>query len=138
MLAAIVGVLFTAGGALAQDTVDVDVRVIQVRMTGGAHMDAALEDLAPRLLKAFEGYRSFRSVTRHRATIATGKTHSFPLPEGTTLSITPSDITAEDLRLSIEVGKKFRTKVRVSPGNTFFQAGLPYKGDILVIAITAR
>ncbi len=138
IFAAFASVLLAATGAMAQDTVDVEVRVIQVSMKGGSHMDEALEDLEPRLLKAFEGYQSFRSIARHKATIAAGKTHSFPLPEGTTLQITPTDITAKDLRLGVKVGEMFRTKVRVSPGNTFFQAGLPYKGDILVIAITAR
>ncbi len=124
--------------AHADDSVNVDVRVIRVATSGGAHVDTALEDLKPKLLKAFDGYENFQSLSQQDARIPSGQSHDFTLPDGTILRVTAKDTTGETLRIGIGVGNKFKTNVRVSPGNTFFQAGLPYKGGILVIAITAR
>lgn len=126
------------GQARADDTVTVDVRVIRVATSGGAHVDPALADLKSKLLKAFDGYENFKSLSQDSATLAQGQSHSFTLPDGTELLVTAKETAGETLRLGLGVGNKFKTNVRVSPGNTFFQAGLPYKGGILVIAITAR
>jgi hypothetical protein len=112
--------------------------VIRVATSGGAFVDPALADLKPKLLKAFDGYENFKSLSKQGARIARGSSHKFTLPDGTILQITAKETSGETLRLGIGVGNKFKTNVRVSPGNTFFQAGLPYKGGILVIAITAR
>ena len=135
---AVVMPLGTGVSAKDSDAVNVDVRVIRVSTEGAAHVDSKLDDIKPKLLKAFDGYKKFLPMSRTKAGIKRGTTHSFSLPDGTQLRITPEKRSGNELRLGIELGKKFRTKVRVSPGNTFFQAGLPYKGDILVIAITAR
>lgn len=140
LLVATVAVCFLAAPnqAQADESVNVDVRVIRVATSGGAHVDPALGDLKQKLLKAFDGYENFKSLSRNQATIAKGRSHKFTLPDGTALTVTAKDTSGETLRLGLGVGDKFRTNVRVSPGNTFFQAGLPYKGGILVIAITAR
>ena len=129
--------MFAPARAVAQEAVNVEVRVIQIR-TQGNSLDPALEDLHKKLSKAFENYGTFRSLSRSSATIAPNQAHPFALPDGTRFVVSYQGVDKNLIRLAIRVGDKFKTNVRVSRGNTFFQAGLPHDGGILVIAVTAR
>ena len=123
--------------AAAQDKIEVSVRTIHALKEGKA-MDTKLDDLKETLTKAFEGYTTFKDLGTQSQTLTLEGSGKFSLPEGTDLEVTYKGTSKDLLRLGLAVGKKFKSDVRVSPGGTFFQAGLPHEGGILIIAITIR
>lgn len=123
--------------AQAQDRIEAEVRSIYA-VAGGTTVDASLGDLGKTLEKAFKGYGNFKEVGQEKAEITSEQTYRFKLPDGTPLDITFKGKSKELIRLGLTVGEKFKSDVRASPGNTFFQAGLPYEDGILIIAITVK
>lgn len=125
--------------AQAQETIQVEVRAIQLR-ADGADFDPALDDLKDALQKGFQGYGHFKALDKAQAPLTLGGNHTFKLPGGETLEVSFRDAPQGLVRLGLKVGEKFSTSVRVSHGKTFFQAGLPYgdDGSILVLAITVK
>ncbi len=135
-LAAFVLTLGWEGPAQAQDNgeIKVQVRTIHVQAQGDT-FDTSLTDLKQDLIKGFKGYTSFKARSQDEAKVTAGGAHKFVLPDGNHLQMTFRDAPSGLVRLGLNVDGKFKTNVRVSRGNTFFQAGLPYEGGILVIAI---
>ncbi len=123
--------------AAAQDKVEIGVRAILASPEAGA-ADPELADLQATLVKAFEGYGTFKELSDEKAALALQKTQKFALPDGTAFEVAFKGTTGDLLKLGLSVGDKFKSDVRVSRGSTFFQAGLPYNKGILIIAITAR
>lgn len=120
-----------------QGPLQVEIKIIQIR-TDEVSFDPALEPLKDKLHEAFTGYTSFKSLSSEKATIAKDQSHMFSLPDNTPLTISHQDEMGDVIRLGVSVGDKVKTGIKVSRDHTFFQAGLPYKEGILVIAITAR
>lgn len=134
--------LMTPGTAVAQDA-EAAPLAIQVHtvhaLPGGQSMDTSLsKEMAATLQKAFDGYGTFKDLGVQKAEVALTKAHTFTLKDGTELTLTYKGPSKELVRLGLAVGEKFKSDVRASHGVTFYQAGLPYEGGILIIAITVQ
>jgi hypothetical protein len=131
------------GAAQAQEQaaqaapIQVRVRAIQA-VPKGEGVDPALADLKESLVKGFEGYQGFKPLATLEASIQAEGAHTFEVPGGNTLQISHQGVSEGLIKLGVNVGGKFQTAVRVSRGNTFFQAGLPYEGGVLILAITVQ
>lgn len=124
--------------AAAQETaIHVQVRAIYVSNQGQG-VDPELTDLKGSLVKGFEGYSRFQALSTVDATIAPGAAHQFAVPGDKSLEIRYRDAPSGLIRLGLNIPDGFKTNVRVSRGNTFFQAGLPYKDGVLVLAIKVK
>ncbi len=141
MTALVVGIalsLSAFGGVVADEKpIEVTVHSIQIHKDGKI-FDKQLEPLRDKLISGFPGYQNFKHISEEVAPIKQGGQHTFALPDKTPLTIGYSDVTKELINLNVKVDNKVATTLRVSRGNTFFQAGLPYQDGILVIAITVR
>ena len=105
--------------------------------------DAKEKSTAPakvvrRLSKAFPGYASFHLLGKSQWDLAEGKTGRHKLPNDSELSVTYKGPQAKFLKLHVAIPPKLRTDVRVKDGGTFYQAGMSYKGGILILSINAR
>jgi hypothetical protein len=123
--------------AQEKDEIEVQVRTIHAKKDGDK-LDPKLTDIRETLGKAFKGYESFNDLGIQTETVTNSGSGKFKLPDGTDLEVSYKGKSKELLRLGLGVGEKFKSDVRVSPGGTFFQAGLPYNGGILIIAITIQ
>ncbi len=146
MMAVMVAFATLPGAALAQDggggdqanqPIELSVRSIHA-VPDGKSIDPKLADMEGTLTKAFEGYGDFKDLGTIEAKVDVSGTGDFKLPDGTALKITYKGATKDLIRLGLAVGDKFKSDVRAGRGGTFFQAGLPYEGGILIIAITVR
>ncbi len=127
--------------AHAADDVTVVIRTIHAAPDGqGA--DPQLNDLGPKLTKAFQGYGAFTQIQSQRVNISAAEPFSIVLPDGTRFRLDYKGAEGDGAlhRLGVGVGKRLDTDVRASNGSTFFQAGLPYKHNgqdgILIVAIS--
>jgi hypothetical protein len=138
MLCAVALATLAPSTASAQEApIQVQVRAIHVSNQGQG-VDPALTDLKGSLTKGFEGYTRFRALSTVDATIAPGAAHQFTVPGDKTLEIRYRDAPNGLIRLGLNIPDGFKTNVRVSRGNTFFQAGLPYQDGVLVLAIKVK
>jgi hypothetical protein len=130
--------------AAAQDVpvngaVNIQVHAIHATSTSGpAFASPALEAITPKLTKAFGQYSSFKQVSSKQVSLRPKASFQFPLPDANIFELAYDGPEGALAGLNIGIGKKFNTKVRASRGSTFFQAGLPYKGGILIIAISVE
>lgn len=133
----LVGTLFGFSRPAAAQTVSVQVRSIAAS-THGKHFDGRLNDLRGKLKMAFAGYTNFQLVNNASFTVGKKQTHAVTLPNGSTMKVTFFGMMRQFIKLGLGIDGKLNTTLRVTSGSTFFQAGLSYKGGILVIAITVR
>ncbi len=129
--------VFPASSAVAEESITVEVRAI----AAGIHddsFDPALEDLRGRLERGFRDYTSFEQITRRSREISLDSFADFTLPTEDTLTISFRGLDDHLVKLGVTLGDRLDTSLRVSPGSTFFQAGLRYDRRMLVLAITVE
>jgi hypothetical protein len=139
MIFAVTALCTAPSEASAQDMAEIAVQVRTIHAKkDGAQMDPKLEDIKDTLENAFEGYTSFKDLGLQTETVTHTGSGKFKLPDGTDLEVSYKGKSKDLLKLGLGVGKKFKSDVRASRGGTFFQAGLPHEGGILIIAITIQ
>lgn len=119
------------------ETISVRIRSIAANNQGKA-FDSNLNDLKGKLSKAFGGYTNFKQVKDDSFTVAEKGKKTSKLPNGSDISVTFHGFAGKFIKLGLGIAGKLNTTLRASPGSTFFQAGLSYKGGILILAITVR
>ncbi len=137
-LALMVTTFVVATPAMAEeDTISVEVRAIAAGIQEES-FDPALEDLRSRLERGFRDYISFEEISRHSHTIALDGSRDFELPTDDVLALSFRGRDDDLVKLGLTLGDRLDTSLRVSPGSTFFQAGLRYERRMLVLAITVE
>lgn len=131
-----VGMVGFAPNAFADD-VTVEVRAISATQSGKS-FDSQLNDIKRKLKKVFGGYTSFKQVDRDTVKVPKKGNKSISLPNGSKLKVTYHGRQGKFVRLGLGIPKKIKTTIRATPGSTLFQAGLDYKGGILILAITVK
>ena len=127
-------ILLCSGPAFAAPEVDCQIRAIHATRAG--EVDPRLEPIAGNLRSAFAGYRGFKLLSSHSHSLKKGQSGESKLPTGHSLRVTFLEMAGEFIRMVVSIPPRLRTTVRVKDGGTFFQAGLVYKGGILILAIT--
>ncbi len=131
------GLLSVAPAEAAAESITVQIRSIAATNDGNS-FDPKLNDLKSKLQKAFGGYSNFEQVGNSTFKVAKDQRKSTSLPNGSSITVTFHGYAAKFIKLGLGIAGKLNTTLRASPGSTFFQAGLNYKGGILVLAITVR
>ncbi len=119
------------------EAITVEVRSIKAT-TGGDDFDQRLSHLKGQLVKAFRGYSSFQQVGKRVLRIKENKEKSAPLPNNSSLTLAFHGMAGSLVKLGLSIAGKMSTTLRVSPGSTFFQAGMDYEDGILILAITVK
>lgn len=131
------GMLSIAPAEAAAQSITVQIRSIAATNNGDS-FDPKLNDLKGKLKKAFGGYSSFEEVGNNKFKVNKNKRKSTTLPNGSDITVTFHGYAGKFIKLGLGIAGKLNTTLRASPGSTFFQAGLNYKGGILVLAITVK
>ena len=117
----------------------ITVQIRSIAATNEAEsFDPKLNDLKGKLLKAFGGYKTFKQVGVSTFTVAPEEKKSTTLPDGSSMTVSFHGYAGKFIKLGLGIAGKLNTTLRASPGSTFFQAGLSYRGGILILAITVR
>ena len=103
----------------------------------GEQVDPKLKSIASYLKKSFKGFTSFAQKGAHGAKLAVGQKTSTKLPDGKTLTLAYRGVAKGFVKVYLELDG-LKTTVDVRDGGLFFQAGRPYQGGILVLAIAAH
>ncbi len=119
------------------ESITVQIRSIHAS-NDGKSFDPKLKDLKGKLSKAFGGYTNFSQVSVSKFSVAKKEKKSASLPNGSSMTVTFHGYAGKFIKLGLGIAGKLNTTLRASPGSTFFQAGLNYKGGILILAITVR
>lgn len=134
---------FLVGGLLAfspearAQSVNVEVRSIAASKSG-QKFDAQLDHLRNQLDRGFAGYTQFQQVGQSSFKLEPKGTNAVSLPNGSTMKLSHLGPSGQFLQLGLNIEERLKTTLRLSPGSTFFQAGMPYKDGILIITITVR
>lgn len=126
---------FTPEAAAAD--ISVTVRSIAASKDGKS-VDPKLRDIQSTLNVTFAGYTSFTQLGSQSVTMAKGKSSTVALPNRDELTLTFNGYAGSLVKLGLGISKKLNTTLRVSPGSTFFQAGMRYKSGIMILAITVK
>ena len=118
---------------MAKD-ITVEVRSIAASREGDS-VDPKLKDIQGTLNVTFAGYSNFEQLGVQRVGLAPRKSKKVKLPNGSMLTLTFQGLAGDLIKLGLGIADKMNTTLRVSPGSTFFQAGMRYKGGILILAI---
>lgn len=131
------GVAGMAQTASAQG-ISVEVRSIAAS-TKGNSFDPKLKDLERKLKgPAFARYTNFKQVSVSTVRLASEGNKSVKLPDGSSMKLTFLGYAGKLVKLGVGIPKKLNTTLRLSPGSTFFQAGLRYGTGILILAIRIK
>jgi hypothetical protein len=104
---------------------------------GAPVMDPALQPIASYLSRSFGArYASFRELDQRALRLARGERTGFTLPDGRDLGLTYRGDERDFILLFMEL-PHLKTTVKVRNGGLFFQAGQPFEGGILILAIHA-
>lgn len=133
----VVGLLGFNVAEASAETITVQVRSIAAAKSGSS-FDPALKDLKRKLKTAFGGYSNFKQVANDSFTVEAGQKQATTLPNGSKLTVKFHGYAGKFIKLGLGIAGKLNTTLRASPGSTFFQAGLAYKGGILILAITVK
>ena len=125
-----------AGQAPREPAVRLDVQAIHARP--GTATGSAPKALADRLRKAFPGYGTFDLLATHLLELSPGKAGTARLPNDRELTLTYLGPADRFLKLRVDIPPRLRTEVRVNDGGTFYQAGMDYRGGVLILAIRAK
>ena len=131
------GMLTIAPAEAAAQSITVQIRSIAATNNGDS-FDPKLNDLKSKLKKAFGGYSNFEQVGNDKFKVPKNKRKSTTLANGSEITVTFHGYAGKFIKLGLGIAGKLNTTLRASPGSTFFQAGLNYKGGILVLAITVK
>ncbi len=139
LLGVLVTLAFLAPRAYAQakETVELEVTTL-VATKAACPEDPSLQPLLPLLRRSFEEHAGFKALSTTTLRAELGEVEELPLPNSATLRLTFRGMEEGLVRLGLAIPPRLKTRVRVKPGSTFFQAGMSYGDGILVLAITAR
>lgn len=126
---------FTPTAAAAD--ISVTVRSIAASKDGKS-VDPKLKDIQSTLNVTFAGYTNFKQLGSRSVSLAQGSSKSVSLPNNDRLTLTFNGYAGDLVKLGLGISDKMNTTLRVSPGSTFFQAGLRYKSGIMILAITVK
>ena len=130
------GVSAFAQSAHAQD-VSLEVRSIHATKSGSG-MDPGLQDIKGKLERGFGGYKSFKLLSTQVLTLKKGGAKSVRLPNNANMTLNFTGFAGNLANIGMQVQDKVNSKVRLSKGSTFFQAGMRHKGGILITAIKLK
>ena len=131
-----VGVSAFAQSAQAQD-VTLEVRSIHATKDGQG-VDPALNDIKSKLERGFGGYTGFKLLSTREVTLSKGASKSVTLPNKVNMTLNFNGFAGNLANIGMQVSDKVNSKVRLSKGSTFFQAGMRHAKGILVIAIKLK
>lgn len=114
--------------------IKVEVRTISAQK-GAPKFDERLEDLRGQLTKTFAGYTSFTQVDTQSVSIAEKGSGKVRLVNGQEMTLTFFGLAGNLVSLGLNLVGKMNTTLRLSPGSTFFQAGMAYQDGVLILAI---
>lgn len=124
--------------AVAADQADLKVSVIHATKRAGPP-DPALARIQNTLEKTFGGYSSFRELAKHKIELPLKKTKQIKLPNDHTAGFTYEGSVKEQEKIRLSIPRsKVDVSLRVPPRKVFYQAGLPYDGGILILALYLR
>ena len=110
----------------------------------GEGVSANLTPLRDALTATFPAYRGFEGLERVAMSLAPGEARTLTLPDQAQTSLTltyqrlsPEALVELQLKLADASTVRVETTLKLTPGATLFQAGLPFKDGILIIAIRA-
>lgn len=128
--------LLIANDEASAESINVSVRAIAAS-TQGDSFDESLGDLRNQLNRAFAGYSNFEQVAHHNFTIRRRQSNETQLPNGSTMTLSYNGKSRDRqfIKLGLDIAGRISTTLRATPGSTFFQAGLDYRGGILILAI---
>lgn len=127
------GVSAFAQSAQAQD-VSLEVRSIHANKDGSG-VDSSLNDIKSKLERGFGGYTGFKLLSSTVLTLKKGGAKSVTLPNNTNMTLNFNGFAGNLANIGMQISDKVNSKVRLSKGSTFFQAGMRHKGGILITAI---
>ena len=139
LTAALLFVLGLSGSREALAAGDVRVRVTQIKASnvGGDAVDRALGDLGRRL-KAKYRYRNFTLVGVNSQSVGQGKSASYSLANGMTLTVKVISVEGNNIGLALTISKGGGAvtafSVRSRNGATFL-TNVPWGQDMLILAI---
>ena len=113
-----------------------DVTVIHATKKG-AQIDPKLKAIERYLQRSLKGFTAFSHRGAHQATLRVDAKTSTTLPDGKTLTLALRGVAKGFVKVYLELDG-LKTTVDVRDGGLFFQAGRPYQGGILVLAIAAQ
>ncbi len=122
----------TAGPVMAH------VAVKTIHAKDAKEQSTAPASLTKRLAVAFPKYTAFHLLGSSQWDLAKGKAGTHALPNDKSLNVTYLGPQEKFLKLRVAIPPKLKTEVRVKNGGTFYQAGMGYKGGILILSINAK
>ena len=137
--ALILGVLLSftlgaSGNALAADDVNVKVAVIHA-MKSKSSKDQALKKIESSLRKAFGGFSSFKQLDKHEFKLKKKGTQKIALPNGLSAAVRYDGQKGKHHSIRLTIPKsKVDVDLRAPVKRMFYQAGMKYKGGILILA----
>ena len=138
-MAALLFVLGLSGSheALAAEDVRVQVTQIKASNVGDDAVDPALGDLGERL-KAKYRYRNFKLVGVNSQSVGQGRSASYALANGMTLTVKVASVDGNNIGLGLTIredgGAVTSFSVRLRNGATFL-TNVPWGQDVLILAI---
>ena len=123
-----------AGTVLAADLVNVKVAVIHAAKDKGAS-DPALKKIETSLRKAFGGFSSFKQLDKHQFKLKKTGQKKLSLPNGLSAAVRYDGQKGKYHMMRLNIPKsKVDVALRVPAKRMFYQAGMKYKGGILILA----
>ena len=126
--------LFGMGLAQAGNTAKVKVAVIHATKAK-APKDPALKKIEKSLKTAFGGYKSFKQLDKQVLKLTAGKPANIKLPGAQKARLTYKGKKGKRHMMTLAIPKsKVNVDLRVPARKLFYQAGIPYKNGILILA----
>ena len=127
-------VLAATGHVLAADGVSVKVAVIHA-VKGKAPSDPALKKIEPSLRNAFGGYASFKQLDKQQFNLKEKGTKKIALPNAQSAEVRYDGQKGKKHMMRLTIPKsKVDVDLRAPARKMFYQAGMKYKGGILILA----
>lgn len=136
---ALLASLALVSGASAAQAAGVTLKVAVVHATKQpGPTDPDLARIRGQLEKAFAGYKSFKQLANHQFQLEPGKKASVKLPGNKNADFAYQGVAGKGVhKVGLKVGNN-EFDLRIPERRLFFQAGLPYQGGMLVLAIYLR
>lgn len=131
-----IGVSAFAQSAQAQE-VSLEVRSIHATKDG-AGVDSRLSDIKSKLERGFGGYKGFKLLSTQTLVLKKGGAKTLTLPNKANMTLNFSGFAGNLANIGMQISDKVNSKVRLSKGSTFFQAGMRHQGGILITAIKLK
>ena len=129
---------FLGGMSVAYASKSVTLKVAVVHATKAKQpQDPKLKKISRSLKKAFGkiGYKSFKQVSKQKMKLVVGKSAAIKLPAAQRAVVTYKGKKAKLHMLKLDITKsKAKVNLRAPARKLFFQAGIPYKKGILILA----